>query len=146
MVVKLQYPRVSDTHLTFWPISLGKACLDTRIRWLNPELYEPGRKNMDSTMLFAPIATWSDPFCHIQKSHTQLHIWNHACTFTYFPFFVAFWFTYHDSIFSLRLHIIYLKQRASLNKHFLSNTSLFVNCYCNYMFICRLVKYRRIKK
>jgi len=28
------------------------------------------------------------------------------------------------------------QQWASLNKHFLSNTSIFVNFYCKYMFIC----------
>ena len=37
------------------------------------------------------------------------------------------------------------QQWASLNKHFLSITSLFVNFYCKYMFICRQVKYSRFK-
>jgi len=34
---------------------------------------------------------------------------------------------------------------ASLNRQFLSNTSLFVNLYCKYMFICRQVKFSRLK-
>ena len=83
----LQYPYILDTHLTFWPIFLGKACLDTEIGWLNPELYDTGRKNVDSTVQFA---TWSGLFCRIRKSHTQLHIWNHARTLTYFPFLLHY--------------------------------------------------------
>ena len=37
----LWYPHVSDTPLTFDLFFLGKACLDTRIRQLNPEFYDP---------------------------------------------------------------------------------------------------------
>ena len=36
----LRYPCVSDTPLTFLPIFLGKACLDARIGYLNPEFYD----------------------------------------------------------------------------------------------------------
>jgi len=34
---------------------------------------------------------------------------------------------------------------ASLNKHFLLSTSLFIDFYCKYMFIRRQVKYSRLK-
>ena len=34
---------------------------------------------------------------------------------------------------------------ASLNKHFLSNTTLLVEFYYKYMFTCRQVKYSRLK-
>ena len=56
--------------------------------WLNPECYDPGRKNVRVTVrfAFAPIATWGGPFCPIRKSHTQSRIWNHAHMFTCFPF------------------------------------------------------------
>jgi len=37
------------------------------------------------------------------------------------------------------------QQWPSRNKHFLSNTSLFVDFYCKYMFICRQVKYSGFK-
>ena len=36
----LWYPCVLDTPLTYLTILLGKASLDTRIGWLNPEFYE----------------------------------------------------------------------------------------------------------
>ena len=39
--VTLWYPYVLDTPLAFLPIFLGKACLDTRIRRLNSEFYDP---------------------------------------------------------------------------------------------------------
>ena len=32
-----------------------------------------------------------------------------------------------------------------VNKHFLLNTPLFVDFYCKYLFICRQVKYSRLK-
>jgi len=69
-------------------IFLGKVCLDTRIGRLNPKFYALGGKILDSTVrfAFAPIGTWSDPFCPIRKSHTQSHMWNHARTFACFPF------------------------------------------------------------
>ena len=91
-----QNPCVSDIPLIFLPIFLGKICLDTPIRLLNPECYDPGRKILiqmyDSQ--FAVIATWSSAFCCIQKSHMQLRIWNHACLFTCFPFFCWIRLTY----------------------------------------------------
>ena len=65
--IPYMYPCVSDTPLTFWPIFLGKACQDTRIRWLNAESYDPDCKNMDLTIRFATIATRSNPFYRIQK-------------------------------------------------------------------------------
>jgi len=66
----------SDIHvfwtlLTFWPIFLQKALLDTGIGRLNPEFYNSGSKNMDSTVqfAFAPMATWRNPTNRIH-SHT----------------------------------------------------------------------------
>ena len=35
----LQYPCVLDIPLTFLPVFIGKACLDTQIRCLHPEFY-----------------------------------------------------------------------------------------------------------
>ena len=61
----LWYPCVSNIPLNFWPISLGKACLETLIAWL---IY----KILDSNIQFWPIATWSDPFCHIRKYRITL--------------------------------------------------------------------------
>jgi len=52
--------------------------------WLNPELYDLGCKNLDSTNRFAPITMWSNLFWCIWKSHLQSH------TFRCFPFFVGF--------------------------------------------------------
>ena len=72
--------------LTLWLIFFGKTFLDTRIGRLNPECYNPGGKNLDSIIRFAftPIATWSGSFGHLQKSHMQSHIWNHARMFSIF--------------------------------------------------------------
>ena len=49
-----------------------------------------GHKIHDATAQFAPIATLSDPFGQIHKLHTQLHMWNHARTFTWFHFLSYF--------------------------------------------------------
>ena len=63
---KLQYPCVLDIPLTFLPICLGKVCLDTRIGWLDPEVYDPAIK-----------------FC-IQSSVT--HIESHSCIYMLYGF------------------------------------------------------------
>ena len=49
----------------------------------NPEYYNPGRKDIDSSVQITPITKCSGPFCPIQKSHMQSRMWNHACTFTF---------------------------------------------------------------
>ena len=73
----LWYPCVFGPHLqTYFPGK--KPCL--------------GNKIQDSTVpfVFAPIVIWSDTFGRIRKSRAQLNAWNHARTFTCFPFFVGF--------------------------------------------------------
>jgi len=83
-----EIPYIRNSYVTlhcpciFWPVFFGKA-------WL-------GHKIQDSSVWFAlaQIATWSNLFCHIHKSHTQWHMWNHACTFTCFPFLSDSYNTY----------------------------------------------------
>ena len=57
------HPSLSDLFF------IGKALLYTQTGQLDPELYDMGSKNMDSTVPFtiAPIATWSDPLNHIHS-------------------------------------------------------------------------------
>ena len=141
--VTLWYPCGLDTHLTFWLIFLGKACLDPQIEQLNPELYNPGHTNMDSVTgspshqsLHGAIRFVAYTVAHIESRlyGYMLSIFCRILNRQTHTSYMESWITTTHHLFKAK------HQRASLNKHFLSYTSPFVDFYCKYMFVCWQVK------
>ena len=114
---------------------------------------------MDSIIWFAfaliAIMKWS-VLSHLEITYAFAHVESHSyiLMFSYFfqihitrTTFMESWLksTHHLFKWCHRLKVVFIavywQQWASLNKHFLSNTYLFVNFYCKYMFICSQVKY-----
>jgi len=109
---------------TFWPIFLGKACLNTWIGWLNQEFY-----NLDHKHGFNhPISIFTNPcmeqsiLSHLEIAYTVIHIESRSFVYVFCIFCHMMHTTYIESL---------LKTTHCLFKwcHWLKVVDLFIAVY-----------------
>jgi len=145
--VTCQYPFVSDTPLTLFGTYF--SCLDTQIGKLNSECYDSAQKyRFNHSHLHQSLV---GVVCSVTFGN-HIRSWAYGITLVHLHVFHL-----NGALFLVIWNFIYIvrvkmatgnsakQQWATLNKHFLSNTSLLVDFYCTYMFMCRQVKYNRLK-